>query len=661
MQDSEDRLNTNNPEESAVSFEDTIDPSLIPSGFQFIEIIHSEGASLVYKARNQTLDQAVAIKILRADSGSQNPSASIVEEARLIANLSHRSIVKLLQVGVLAEGLAYLVYEYIDGNTLRSLLEQERLELQRVESIFQQILDALAYIHSSKLIHRDLKPENIIIDQSGNAKILDFGIARRFDDETGTYRTAGLDSIIKGTPLYMSPEQCQRKTLTSATDIYSVACILYECIAGHPPLQGESPLETIYKHTKEPPPELPDLRAGKDFQDRMQNLFQQVLDKEALNRPDASQFARNLQDSFSVRTAVESTGKPSTEEHISPIWIAIGIGALAVIVVVVAACFEHSMSISKTIKNYNRSGVENISEKRIAEASPKSVNGRIVRLATNYKTWQRSGSTVGDIELDHLLKELEQLRKEATRPEQVYAIEIWLGRIFRHSQRFEEAISHYKAALNLCKDKNGKKCLQAAQCYLQMGDNYLMIGNYKSAIENLLKAESFHRDFDENENRYYLLNIPENFQAMEPRGFMVRIHDELGTAYARIGELKKARQHLEFSRELWDKGDESIQFIEGKIRLLEVIYKLEGKENASKFIRKWEAEAIQYTKSFTHVRWRFNNLYTVQKFILAWCESHPDMKAEAALIKEHMKQTMKGSEFDSSILYKSAPAPSSLR
>ncbi len=630
-------------------------PEQVPPGFEFIEMISSEGNNLVYKARNQALDQFVAIKILRADAGASERTAEIMEEARLIANLNHRSIVKLFQVGTLSNGASYLVYEFLQGRTLRTLLNSGRLDIDRVGVIFQQLLDGLSYMHTAQLLHRDIKPENIMVDEKDSVKILDFGIARQFDEETGEYRTAGLDSAVKGTPFYMSPEQCERKALSAASDIYSAGCVLYECIVGNPPFRGETAMETIYKHTKESVPELPDLRAGKIFQDRIQQLIQQVLAKNPFDRPDAKVFSEHLHQAISARSGVDKTGKPTKEESAFPLWIAIGTAAGAVIILVfgVIAWLEHSQKTSRLINDYNLASADSkIHERRLALSTPKSVKARIIRIATDYTTWSRTGHAIRAAEVAHFTDELDSLLSESKRGEDLYAIQIWYGRVLRTASRFDEAIEHFRAALEFCKDKGGKKCLQAAQCYLQIGDNLLMKGDYKLAIENLKRAEKIHREFDEDEERFYLLDIPEVYRALEVRGFMVRIQDNLGAAYYLLKDWKNARRHLELARALWTKDDEPVQFVEGKERLLEVIYQLEGRAGAIRYIREWEAATNDYARTFTHVRNRYNNLYYVQKAIALWCEQHPDMLDEAAAAKERMKDTTQEREFDSSLIYK---------
>ena len=639
-------------------------PEQIPTGFQFVSMIASEGVNLVYKARNQTLDQIVAIKILRAESASEERTKAILDEARLIANLDHAAIAKLLNVGTLASGAPYLVYEFVEGETLRSLLINGPLELGQAENILLQLLHGLEYIHSSNLLHRDIKPENVMLPPGGGLKILDFGIARKFDEATGTYKTAALDNSIKGTPFYMSPEQCERKPLTAASDIYSFGCVLYECIDGRAPFRGESLMETIYKHTKEAVPELKDLRAGPEFQEKMQQLVRKVLAKEPSVRPSAVECAEELRLTMAARSAGDSSGK-AFSEHTAPGMKVVLASIFAVLLIAALASFaiktwqRQSQSTSKAISDIDQSTEkQKVFDRQLALSTPKSVRARLIRLANDYQVWMRTGHKPKGKEREYLEGTLDTLLKEAERDTDLYAIRIWYGRILRNQSRFDEAIPHFRAALEFCKDKNGKKCLQAAQCYLQLSDNYLMKGDYPHAIENALKAEKIHREFDEDDSRFYLLAVPATYKALEPRGFMVRIQDALGSTYYKMGEWQKAREHFELARAqwaeaVWAKNDECVQFVEGKVRLLDVIYRLDGRAAALKFMREWEGAAQTYADTLSSVRYRYNNLYTVQGNILAWCEEHKDMRAESEGLKLRMKKTRSESEFDKSMLEQS--------
>jgi serine/threonine protein kinase len=657
LQDSGE-LRNNKLENRSDSSAANIAVDFIPAGFEFLEIISTEGASLVYKARNQTLDQVVTIKVLRSSTELMAQSNLSLDEAKMLADLNHRNIVKLLQVGTLNDATPYLVYEFVDGHTLRSHLLNGPLVAAKIEYFFEQLLEALAYVHAENLIHRDIKPENIIIDDSDVLKILDFGIAGKMDENTGTYLTLGADTALKGTPLYMSPEQCERRGLTTASDIYSAGCVLFECLTGSPPFRGDSPMETIYKHTKEPIPELPDLYEGTAFQNGMQELMQQLLSKSVSDRPNAKEFAEKLRYILSLRTATRVTGKPTGEAKSQRFHLAIGIIAAAVIIFVLAtmALLDHSQKTSKLINGYNLASADaNVKARRLAATAPKSLPARIIRVAGDFLTWQRNGHAFGENEFMHFKTELYSLLKVAKSLEDRYAVYVWLARAHRAAGEYDDSIANYRAALALCKDKGGKQCLQASQCYLNIGDNYTMKGEYKLALDNLLKAASIHQRFDKDEDRFYLLDIPDNYHAVEPRGFMVRIQDELGTAYFLLHDYKNARKHIEHSRSLWEKPDEPIQFVEGKARLMEAVYRLDGKSAAIDFMKKWEADAINYAETFKHVSYRYNNLFLVQRYIANFCDEHPELAAQGKLVKKRMEETMKESEFDSSLIYKKNP------
>ena len=189
------------------------------------------GMGVVYKARQKSLDRLVALKIL-APEREQDPQFAerFAREAQALAKLSHPHIVTVYDFGQ-ADGLFYLLMEYVDGVNLRQLLRTRRLEPKEALAIVPPICDALQYAHDHAVVHRDIKPENLLLDKAGQVKIADFGIAKMLGGDSTPDEEQGV-----GTPHYMAPEQhATPQAADHRADIYSLGVVLYEMLTGELP------------------------------------------------------------------------------------------------------------------------------------------------------------------------------------------------------------------------------------------------------------------------------------------------------------------------------------------------------------------------------------------------------------------------------------------
>ncbi|MFB0525014.1 MAG: serine/threonine-protein kinase, partial [Phycisphaerae bacterium] len=205
------------------------------------------GIGVVYLAHDTKLDRSVAIKSLPAEvMGNRMALSRWKREARLLASLNHPNIATIHEELEVAEGVGYLVLEYVPGQTLAERITKGPLKLEEVLTITLQIAEAVAAAHEHDVIHRDLKPGNIKITPEGKVKVLDFGLAKAVGGEAVDQQSTVTEpGRVIGTPAYMSPEQARGKPTDKRSDIWSFGCVLYEMLTGKVPFKGETTSDTL--------------------------------------------------------------------------------------------------------------------------------------------------------------------------------------------------------------------------------------------------------------------------------------------------------------------------------------------------------------------------------------------------------------------------------
>lgn len=251
---------------------------VIKDRYKVIELLGEGGMAYVYKAKDMQLERMVAIKTLKPNYVEQTTFVErFKREAQTAANLNHPNIVQIFDWGIEEE--PYFVMEYIEGNTLTSIISSKKtISLSDVLFIGAQVANGLQAAHTQGLVHRDIKPGNIMITPGGKVKVTDFGIVSIQDEESDITKTGS----ILGTASYISPEQAQGKAVSVGSDLYSLGTVLYELLTGNPPFEGESPIATATKHLIEKPDKPSKYR--KDLPKGIENAVLKLLHKNPRDR-----------------------------------------------------------------------------------------------------------------------------------------------------------------------------------------------------------------------------------------------------------------------------------------------------------------------------------------------------------------------------------------
>jgi len=261
---------------------------IIKDRYEIEEVLGEGGMAFVYKAKDKQLQRTVAIKTLKPNYVNQEKFVDrFRREAQTAANLNHPNIVQIFDWGIDDE--PYFVMEYIEGNTLTSIISSNRtVGLNDILYIGSQVASGLKEAHKHGLVHRDIKPGNIMITPSGKVKVTDFGIVSLQNEESDITKTGA----VLGTASYISPEQAQGKAVSFESDLYSLGTVLYELITGKPPFSGDSPIATATKHLTDKPEKLSIFR--KDIPKGLENAVLKLLEKRPYDRFKSAEDLRAL-------------------------------------------------------------------------------------------------------------------------------------------------------------------------------------------------------------------------------------------------------------------------------------------------------------------------------------------------------------------------------
>jgi tRNA A-37 threonylcarbamoyl transferase component Bud32/tetratricopeptide (TPR) repeat protein len=464
------------------------------------------GMAHVYKARHLHLDQIVALKLLRKDSCNDPVKVKRFQvEAKAASSLSHPKLLNVQGFGI-CEGTPYLVMEYVEGDSLDAVLDAHGpMPIARVIEIGRQVSAALGFLHEHRIVHRDIKPANIVSTAGGACKVVDFGIAKIYDDagaalsddqeETTASGTDSSQSLTRtgaliGTPAYMSPEQAMGAHLDGRSDIYSLGCLLFELATGRPPYVADTPYNVLALHLKGTIPFLTDFLPDtqSDTVDAFDAIIRQCLAKSPDDRFQSMEelgtaLSACRQDAETNEDGGAAMPASGAVKGLTRVWRRLNTAArrafktpadkqsaarrsrintaLLVVAVMVAGSIPviHSMPVKKPAAD------------DLELASPRELMRRGIEEAV-----------ANNNEKSALLLKLALSKLKNAGQFERAEVEFQLGGALRNLLRFEEAIPYFEAAQRALEKQGSDRAKDAAIAHFHSAYCYYRIGQWQKAI-----------------------------------------------------------------------------------------------------------------------------------------------------------------------------------
>jgi eukaryotic-like serine/threonine-protein kinase len=293
--------------------------------YEIVRLLGQGGMGAVYQARDKELDRQVAIKVIRADMAA-NPEIlrRFKQELILARQITHKNVIRIFDLGQ-ADGIKFITMEYIEGENLQGVLRRKKkLEPAEAANILAQVCRALEAAHNEGVIHRDLKPQNIMVDKSGRAYVMDFGIARSMVG-AGLTQTGALI----GTPDYMSPEQAKGQPLDARSDLFSIGIIFYEMLSGKVPFDADTTMGKLWKRTNEPARPLDEL--DKTIPRPLSDIVRKCLEIDPQKRfASTGELLRQIEIWQGPAAGTRAVSIPVSVLPHSAKWLAAGLGVLVI-------------------------------------------------------------------------------------------------------------------------------------------------------------------------------------------------------------------------------------------------------------------------------------------------------------------------------------------
>ncbi|MBS1954222.1 MAG: serine/threonine protein kinase [Cyanobacteria bacterium SZAS-4] len=320
-------MSPNTPVETQDGTDIEFNPGHMLGGrYQVITCLGRGGMGIVYKVKQFFLDKELALKTISKQCLTEKSIRRFQQEAITTFAIDHPNVIMVNDFGLLDDDTPFLVMELIDGETLGDRLKVcSRLSVDEVIDLFIQVCFGMSYAHTKGIVHRDIKPNNIMLihgmplGTEGSVKVVDFGIAKYSAREGGEVQALTRTGEVFGSPLYMSPEQCQGETVDHRSDIYSLGCVMFEALTGTLPFIGENALLTMLKHQQDPTPTLREA-TGNTYPKSLEAIVAKMLAKQPGERyqslGDVAMELNAIKTGGVVKAAVRQEQKKKKEEDI---------------------------------------------------------------------------------------------------------------------------------------------------------------------------------------------------------------------------------------------------------------------------------------------------------------------------------------------------------
>jgi serine/threonine protein kinase/Tfp pilus assembly protein PilF len=324
--------------------------SLFAERYEILEELGKGGMGEVYRVKDEKLDEEMALKVLKPEIAAHKDMIQrFKNELKLARKIAHRHVCRMYDLNE-EEETPYITMEYVKGEDLKSSIRKKgRLSEKLAVAIAKQVCEGMAEAHALGVVHRDLKPQNIMIDEKGNAKVMDFGIARSIE-AAGVTQTG----VMIGTPDYMSPEQAEGEEADQRSDIYALGVILYEMVTGGVPFKGDTAFSVALKHKTKMPQDPKKLNP--DISDDLSHLILICMEKERDRRYQSAEALlddlRNIEDGLPLGTKI----RPRRETFLGALirkklLIPTVVSALAIIAVIIWQLFPGKGAVAPKIEN----------------------------------------------------------------------------------------------------------------------------------------------------------------------------------------------------------------------------------------------------------------------------------------------------------------------
>jgi len=448
------------------------------------EQIGEGGMGTVYLAKHasEEIEHQVAIKIIQTGKATEENIRRFKKEQQILAGLHHPSIARLYDVGTTEDGFPYIIMEYVNGTPVDSYCKKHNCSIDQKLNIFINILEAVRYAHENLVIHRDLKPGNIFIDNSGNVKILDFGISKLIkDNEDQSLTKTGVRLL---TPHYAAPEQVRQENITTATDLYALGVIFYRLLSGAPPLDfselSRYEIEQEIVNTKAPKPssKVSDHKVRKRLKGDLDAIALKAIRKEPEHRYRvANEFLEDLKNYYEGKpvSACEDSFSYRSQKFFKRHKKSVAITACLIFVIMGLTSF------------YTWRITQERDQAKIEAQKAKNTKEILINI------FKANDPISGDAETASLPKLLENGTQNVLQrnldPEVKIELLFTLSTIYQNISNFDKARELVDTTLKLNHKYFGPNSINTAKSHIKLGGIAYDLGNYEEGKTELLKSK----------------------------------------------------------------------------------------------------------------------------------------------------------------------------